>query len=206
MKKTTLLLFSIILLSFTACGEKKSKKSDLPVEHTTEFVTKETSPIKKGDVAKGDAFILKDIQESSYAISIENKKIYTDDIKQPIILINLFATWCPPCEGQIPYLSDIQKKYKKNLFVIGILVNDPIDTDDLQSFIIKNNVNYFISNSIENKNIATTLVRGLHLKANYPLPLTIVYKKGEYVNHYEGAIPIEMLNHDIQNLIDNKEK
>lgn len=35
-------------------------------------------------------------------------------------LVEFWATWCPPCIFSIPLLSDLQKKYEKDLTIIGV--------------------------------------------------------------------------------------
>ncbi|TET87970.1 MAG: TlpA family protein disulfide reductase [Sulfurovum sp.] len=123
------------------------------------------------------------------------------DIDQSIVVINFFTTWYSPCRGEIPYLSDLQKKYKKKIFVTGILVNDTQDDDALKHFISKYHANYFISNSKQNDAFASKVVKELQLPENFPLPLTVIYKDGDYYTHYEGAVPVEMIDHDIQQVI-----
>lgn len=56
---------------------------------------------------------------------IKNKPEKT--IGQPMI-VEFWATWCPPCRASIPHLNEIYKKYKdKGLVVVGITDED----DDL---------------------------------------------------------------------------
>ncbi len=210
--KNIISVFFIVLLLFTGCNKKKSEQSKNPPKVHKPIIEKPTSTeSNKTDVnhtviPKNDSFILKDIQNKNLHLSIDRKDISLSDVNQSIVLINLFSTWCPPCQGQIDYLSDLQKKYKKNLFIIGLLVNDSIDKEELKAFIKTNYINYFVSNSIENKNIATTISRGLNLGDNYPLPLSILYFHGKYKIHYEGAIPVEMLAHDLKDIINNEGK
>ncbi len=40
--------------------------------------------------------------------------------KGKFVLVDFWATWCGPCRGAIPKLNEIQKKFKKDLVVIGI--------------------------------------------------------------------------------------
>lgn len=47
-------------------------------------------------------------------------------------LVELWATWCPPCRNTIPHLTSIAKKYK-DLNVIGI--TNETDVDKLNQFI-----------------------------------------------------------------------
>lgn len=42
-----------------------------------------------------------------------------------VVLVNFFATWCPPCRKEIPELINIASEYKdKNLVIIGISVDE----------------------------------------------------------------------------------
>jgi len=56
----------------------------------------------------------------------ENGKI--QNLKQwqgKIIVINFWATWCPPCREEMPELSQLNLKYQnKNVVVVGISTDD----------------------------------------------------------------------------------
>lgn len=42
-----------------------------------------------------------------------------------VVLVNFFATWCPPCRKEIPELINMANEYKdKNLVIIGISVDE----------------------------------------------------------------------------------
>jgi thiol-disulfide isomerase/thioredoxin len=41
-----------------------------------------------------------------------------------VILVNFWATWCPPCQMETPDLVALQTKYKGKLQVIGVSVDD----------------------------------------------------------------------------------
>jgi len=38
----------------------------------------------------------------------------------------------------------------------------------------------------------------LELPENFSIPLTVMYLNGEYFTHYEGSVPVEMIEYDIQ--------
>lgn len=200
MKTLKLLLLSTVLFYITACEDKKteavSESNHSIIEEESDQVKEEK---KTEERTKKYSFILSDINDSNRTLSIENKHITISDVAQKLILVNFFATWCPPCKGEIPYLSDLQKKYDANLFIAGILVNDNIDAESLKTFISQYDVNYFVSSSVQNEPLAKLAVKRLQLGENYPLPLTILFKNGNYYSHYEGAVPMEMLEHDIKN-------
>ncbi len=164
---------------------------DTPVEIEP---SKQEIPNLKADA---DTFTLVDTKGISYKITLSNEKVIFHDNTKPIILLNLFATWCPPCVGQLPYLNDLQKKHKKELFVTGILTHDSIDETVLKSFLSKNQISYFISNSPHNDAFANLLASTLQLPENFDIPLTAIYVNGQYFTHYEGVVPVEMIEYDL---------
>ncbi|MDM5264303.1 TlpA disulfide reductase family protein [Sulfurovum sp. XTW-4] len=202
-----LLLLLILLIVFIVREEKQPKSTPLPTENTTEVIAKKDKTLQKGVLPQvkssvpkipSKVFTLINTKVQSHKVAISDQQVVFQDAKQPIVMVNLFATWCPPCIGEIPYLNDLQKKYKEELFVVGILTHDTITQDALGSFMAKNQINYFISNGTENDTFADHLATTLDLPKNFPIPLTVIYVKGEYFTHYEGAVPVEMIEYDIQ--------
>ena len=65
------------------------------------------------------------------------------DYKGKVILLNFWATWCPPCRKELPDLSDIAKEYKgKNFEMIGISVDE--NQQALVSFLKSNSLSYTV--------------------------------------------------------------
>jgi thiol-disulfide isomerase/thioredoxin len=58
-----------------------------------------------------DAFSFQDLRGETIA---------TTNFKGKVILVNFWATWCPPCREEIPDLVALQKQYKDQLQIIGI--------------------------------------------------------------------------------------
>ncbi len=203
------LFLCIILLLATGCSDKKEKET-VPAEkaqactHPNEKNCSEQngSTVTKINRMLENATILKSIKNETHSIVLDENRFIINDIKQPIVLVNFFSTWCPPCRGQIPYFEDLQKKYKKDLFITGILVNDDANATKLEAFYQKYHMDYFISSDIENENITAKVLETLKLDANFTLPLTVLYKNGNYYTHYEGMVPIEMIDHDIKTAIE----
>ncbi|MDQ1326607.1 MAG: hypothetical protein QG564_1732 [Campylobacterota bacterium] len=192
------------------CDDKKNKNSTIVIENTTEIIQidKNKSFSKKNILPDGNvtqtathAFMLSNLQQSSYKGIMAGKTILLEGINAPVVIFHFFATWCPPCAGQAPYLSDLQKKYPQELFVAGVMVNDTPSKEVLNQFIQENHADYYISLAQENDTLAAKITEALKLDSNFSLPLTVIYHNGKHLIHYEGAVPAEILEHDIREVI-----
>lgn len=56
------------------------------------------------------------------------------DYRGQIVLVNLWATWCPPCKEEMPALQAFYDKHERNGFVI-IAVNDGDPAADVFQFV-----------------------------------------------------------------------
>jgi thiol-disulfide isomerase/thioredoxin len=55
---------------------------------------------------------------------VEGKPISTASLKGKVVIVNFWATWCPPCRAEIPDLIALQNKYKDQLQIIGVSDDD----------------------------------------------------------------------------------
>ncbi|MEN7549137.1 TlpA disulfide reductase family protein [Rapidithrix thailandica] len=72
--------------------------------------------LAKGQVAPGFAY--KDIDGNEIALS---------DFKGKVVYVDVWATWCGPCRGEIPHAKKLKEHYKGNEDVIFLYVS--VDTD-----------------------------------------------------------------------------
>lgn len=70
--------------------------------------------------------------------TIESKKINLKDLKNKVVLVNFWATWCPPCVHEMPSMQRLQDKFDRDKFVI-LGVNMAEEKATIQSF-VKNRV------------------------------------------------------------------
>jgi thiol-disulfide isomerase/thioredoxin len=215
MHQNTALFLMLILFVFTGCEEKTNNQQTIPVENTTEVVGeaahkhidddrfkvpthKKTIQTPENRASLSDTFTLTDTKNRRYTVHVSNQKVIFKENTKPITLISFFASWCPPCLYEIPYFNDLQKKYQTHLFLAGVLVHDPMDAPTVKSFLAKQAIKYYVSNSTQNNDFASLTAKTLHLPHNFPIPLTVMYVNGTYFTHYEGIVPIEMIEYDVE--------
>lgn len=184
----------------TGCDDKKDDNNQSTQTTTNTIEANQTNKIIKPKKKIKNRFTITDIDNRSTTISFANNTLKVNKVAQSIVIINVFSDWSAPCLGMIPYLNDLQKTYKKDIFVIGVLANSDMNNTGLREFMQKNSVSYFISNNPDNDQLAQRLATDLKLDDNYPIPLTIIIKDGKYMVYYIGATPVEMLKSDIEQL------
>ena len=55
---------------------------------------------------------------------VDGVPISTASLRGKVVIINFWATWCPPCRAEIPDLIKLQNKYKDQLQIIGVSDDD----------------------------------------------------------------------------------
>jgi len=56
------------------------------------------------------------------------------DYRGQVVLVNLWATWCPPCKEEMPTLQAFYEKYRERGFII-IAINDGESQKDVLQFV-----------------------------------------------------------------------
>lgn len=56
--------------------------------------------------------------------TLEGKEIRLSSLKGKVVLINFWATWCPPCREEMPLFERVYKKYRDKGFEILAISTD----------------------------------------------------------------------------------
>lgn len=59
-----------------------------------------------------------------------------------VTLVNFWATWCGPCQAEIPDLVELQKKYAGQLQIVGPSEDDEHDIESVKAYVRARRVNY----------------------------------------------------------------
>jgi thiol-disulfide isomerase/thioredoxin len=126
MKKFLILISAVIFgLGITGC-EKNAKVETSGVNQTK-------APVEKTESA--------DIAPNFDLTSTNGKNVKLSDYRGKVVIVDFWATWCPPCRKGIPDLIELQKEFKDNLVVIGVSL-DQDTKSDVVPFMKKYGINY----------------------------------------------------------------
>jgi thiol-disulfide isomerase/thioredoxin len=120
-----------------------------------------------------------------------------DALAGKVVLVNFWATWCHPCQKEIPDLSKAYDKYKsKGVVMLGVMTDNP-DSQQLLNF----QSDYEMSYPVVRAN------SDLMVSYNYPdaLPTTFVYdRSGKQVFSHVGPLRESELDSLLDKLVAQK--
>ena len=63
------------------------------------------------------------------------------DTRGKVVVVDFWASWCPPCAELIPHMKQLHEKYKgKDVVIVGISIDK--DKNALKKFIADKNINW----------------------------------------------------------------
>lgn len=143
-------------------------------------------------------FTLMDTQGKSYTVEKQGTNFTLDTGDDKVVLFDIFATWCPPCQAEVKHLGNLQKKYGDDLIIMGITIEEDKSNAELEAFREKfKGGDYLIANKSDNQNLARSIASTIGVGQQFPIPLMVLYNNGEYVTHYAGATQEEIIDRDI---------
>jgi thiol-disulfide isomerase/thioredoxin len=78
--------------------------------------------------------------------AIDGKPINLSAARGKVVLLNFWATWCGPCQAEIPDLIELQRKYKDQLEIIGLTVDED-DPAVVKQTVAETGINYVVGMS-----------------------------------------------------------
>jgi cytochrome c biogenesis protein CcmG/thiol:disulfide interchange protein DsbE len=123
---------------------------------------------------------------------IKGRKVSLADFKGKVVILDFWATWCPPCKREIPDFISLQTDYaSQGLQVVGIALDEP---DKVVQFAHDQGMNYPV------------LLGTDEIAARYGgisgIPTTFILdKSGKIVERYEGFRPRGVFEDAIKKLL-----
>ncbi len=131
--------------------------------------------------------------DSVKKISFEELKGIIEGNKGRVVVVDLWATWCPPCRKEIPGFINLYNRYKdKGVEIVGIAFDDN-GSEVVPRFVKKMGINYPVY--LGGRDIA----QGYDLEA---YPTTVIYdKEGKEANVHVGYVPETQFDEEISELL-----
>ncbi len=127
--------------------------------------------------------------------SLEGAKWNFAEQRGKIVIVNYWATWCPPCRVETPGLVSLADEYKlRGVETVGVTVDENLA--DVPPFVAKYQIKYPILIAGRNSNAASD---------GMALPTTFLYdKNGKLAKKYTGIVLESTLKSDVDALLAEK--
>jgi thiol-disulfide isomerase/thioredoxin len=111
-----------------------------------------------------------------------------------VVIVNFWATWCPPCREEIPELVDLQTRYKDQLQIIGVSVDEDVPASAVKRFADKFAINFPVVMA------SPALVREYEGASALPTNF-MINREGRVVQKHVGVFPEELYDLEIRSLL-----
>jgi thiol-disulfide isomerase/thioredoxin len=127
------------------------------------------------------------------ALDLLGKPVNKDNWAGKVVLVNFWATWCPPCREEIPELLALKREFKDQLEIVGISEDDDPPVEVLK-FARKQGMTYPI-----------VMATGELIDAYGGVPALptsfLIDTQGRVVQKHSGLYPIEGYDLEIRSLL-----
>lgn len=138
-----------------------------------------------GKTASGNDFTLRNVDGSTFDSS---------QLRGKIVLLEFWATWCPPCKMAIPEIQKLEERIKgRNIVIVTVAIDESYDT--VKSFVKENSIAY------------TVLYDDADVNKKYNIrsvPTSVILdRQGNVVNTHMGFSPgyADIMMEELQRLL-----
>lgn len=121
---SSILILFLYTVTITGCQKENRAETNSSIK---------SSSALEGDENRAPDFTLTNISGEDVSLA---------DFKGKIVIVDFWATWCPPCRRGIPDLISLQNEYKGKVAVIGISLDRENTKAGVPDFVDKMGINY----------------------------------------------------------------
>jgi len=188
-----------LTLFFAGCSGEKRADGPLIIE-----------PYKNGE-----KIVLQNVHGGSKTLLRANGGFVIEGEEDKVLMLDIFGTFCKPCQEEAPALTDMQLRRRDDFILIGLThLEEVTDEYVLEHFAQKFGAYYFIANGQANAKIAETVTQDIGYKRALQVPFKVVLKDGKYqyvtdvwegrpdTQFYIGKIDTKIIEKDLARIME----
>jgi cytochrome c biogenesis protein CcmG, thiol:disulfide interchange protein DsbE len=128
------------------------------------------------------------------APTMDGALIALEDLRGQVVLLNMWATWCPPCRWEMPHLQSLHEELgEKGLAVVGVSVDSAGSDRQVRQFLDELGITFMI--------LRDPAERGHRLFGGYGLPITVLID-GEGIVRWRHMGPVTSDDPGLRSILD----
>ncbi len=188
-------LFSVCLFSQTGCQPPTTSDASSTTKDASSAETKPATNASIAEAGTRDAIELKEVDHEQYMAVLK-------ELRGSIVVVDMWATWCPPCVREFPNLIALSKKYPDKIRCVSLCLDhqgiDPIEDvrKEVMAFLQKHDAK--ITNLLSTEE-ADVLLEKLSAKS---IPVVEVYNaEGELIKRFDQSSGKDFNYGDVEVLV-----
>ncbi len=173
------------------CSKTSETNKDIKPTDTKQNTQQQNNQQKSTNTGATSSYAVKDVDDNvkkdqmvDFKWDENGKEMKLSDYKGKVILLNFWATWCPPCRKELPDLSTLSGEFKDKEFkMIGVSVDD--NQEVLNNFLKTNNLSYTVV--FEPNELVSKYMESAGQNQNVVPQTYIIDKNGKVVEAIMGA-------------------
>ncbi|MDX6694220.1 MAG: hypothetical protein QOF02_1823 [Blastocatellia bacterium] len=177
-------LVCLLLLLLAACNDSPPPVARTPSGRTPPRTQFPMPPAQSVPPSGADGS-----QPNNFTL-MDNSRKQLADYAGEVVVLDFYATWCPPCREETPHLIELHKRYgSQGLRIIGLNVGGPDDRDKVPDFINEYKIPYALG-------FPDPEMASLYLSDDDRIPQAFVFNRtGKLVKRfvsYDETMPAEL--------------
>lgn len=180
------IVFSLIVVGLVAAFGLSSCNSNDQPGSTASSGTGSAPPARNNKSTVASTLSLPHTIRDAQLKTLDGESLKLSDYADKVVVVNIWATWCPPCNLEIPDLIKLNREYKaKGLVVIGLATtyNESNDIQHVKDFVRAKNIDYKII--WDDGTLTQPLVQMVHGPNSIPQSF-VISRDGRILKHFPG--------------------
>jgi thiol-disulfide isomerase/thioredoxin len=129
-------------------------------------------------------------------MDLDHERVDLSAYRGRVVLLNFWATWCVPCQTEMPRFVEWQKRYEpEGLQIIGVSMDD--DAEQVMALVRKRPLNYPV--------IMGDSELGMQYGGVLGLPVTfLIDRQGRIAARFKGGTNLAAMKREVERLLRDK--
>jgi len=154
MNKTKWILYALLLMALSSCFAKGNDEQTAIMEEEPQVVAEETESSTDVEASNKEIDLKTALARAGFEIpsqtlpsidfeleNLQGNKELLSDYLGKVVFLNFWATWCGPCQSEMPAMEKVYRELKDEGFVI-LAVDLAEEKDTVQKFIEERNLTF----------------------------------------------------------------